>query len=161
MDGLGRDRLTLKEATIPTPRLGEVLVKVAAVALNYRDRLVIENGMGMALAFPFTPGSDLAGTVQATGPGTTRLAVGDRVISTFWPGWIDGAAHGNARMPAYRSSAEATPACSPNTWLFRKSGSCARRPRSTRRRPAPCPAPASPPGSPWSKKESCALARRC
>ncbi len=47
MDGLGRDRLTLKEVPAPQPGPGEVLVKVAAAALNYRDKLVIEGGMGL------------------------------------------------------------------------------------------------------------------
>ncbi len=54
----------------PEPGPGEVLVRVAAVALNYRDRLMIENGMGAALRFPFTPASDMAGTVEATGAGS-------------------------------------------------------------------------------------------
>ncbi|MCW0403806.1 L-threonine 3-dehydrogenase [Xanthomonas sacchari] len=103
MHGFGRDQLALTQAGIPTPQAGEVLVKVSAVALNYRDTLVIEDGMGLSLAFPFTPGSDLAGTVHALGPGATRFAVGERVISTFFPGWIDGAPQGDARVPLYRS----------------------------------------------------------
>ncbi len=103
MDGIGRDRLALRAAPVPVPQAGEVLVKVAAVSLNYRDKLVIEGGMGLPLAFPFTPGSDLAGTVQAVGEGVTRFAAGDRVISTFAPDWIDGAPSGNGRVPPYKS----------------------------------------------------------
>jgi len=103
MDGIGRDRLALKEAAVPEPAAGEVLVKVAAVSLNYRDKLVIDGGMGLPLAFPFTPGSDLAGTVQAVGSGVSRFAPGDRVISTFAPGWIDGAPLGNGRVPPYKT----------------------------------------------------------
>jgi len=103
MDAIGRDRLTLKEAPIPEPEAGEVLVKVGAVSLNYRDKLVIESGMGLPLAFPYTPGSDLAGTVQAVGDGGTRFAAGDRVISTYAPGWIDGAPLGSGRVPPYRT----------------------------------------------------------
>ena len=103
MDGIGRDRLALKEAAVPEPAAGEVLVKVAAVSLNYRDKLVIDGGMGLPLAFPFTPGSDLAGTVQAVGSGVTRFAPGGRVISTFAPGWIDGAPLGNGRVPPYKT----------------------------------------------------------
>ena len=103
MDAIGRDRLTLKEAPIPEPEAGEVLVKVGAVSLNYRDKLVIESGMGLPLAFPYTPGSDLAGTVQAVGDGVTRFAAGDRVISTYAPGWIDGAPLGSGRVPPYRT----------------------------------------------------------
>ncbi|MDQ0395565.1 zinc-dependent alcohol dehydrogenase family protein [Labrys monachus] len=109
MDGLGRDRLALKQAPVPEPATGEVLVRVAAVSLNYRDRLVIERGMGLPLAFPFTPASDLAGTVEAVGPGAKRFAPGDRVISTFAPGWIEGAPLGNARTPPYRTLGGAYP----------------------------------------------------
>lgn len=103
MDAIGRERLTLKKVPIPEPKPGEVLVKVAAVSLNYRDKLMIESGMGMPLAFPFTPASDLAGVVQAVGDGVTRFAPGDRVISTFSPEWIDGPPRGNGRVPPYRT----------------------------------------------------------
>ena len=47
MSALGRTNLVLANAPIPDPKPGEILVKVAAVALNYRDRLAIENGMGL------------------------------------------------------------------------------------------------------------------
>jgi NADPH:quinone reductase-like Zn-dependent oxidoreductase len=86
MDALGRDRLKPKKAPAPSPGPGEALVKVAAVSLNYRDKLMIESGMGLDVAFPFTPASDLAGVAVATGSGVSRLKVGERVISTFAPG---------------------------------------------------------------------------
>jgi NADPH:quinone reductase-like Zn-dependent oxidoreductase len=91
MDAIGRDRLELREVPVPRPKAGEVLVKVNAASLNYRDRLVIDGGMGLPLAFPFTPGSDLSGEVAAVGEGTSRFGIGDRVISNFAPDWIDGA----------------------------------------------------------------------
>lgn len=103
MDQIGRDHLALREVPIPQPQPGEVLVKVAAVALNYRDKLVVESGRGLPLTFPFTPGSDLAGTVVALGAGTRRFAVGDHVLSTFTPDWLDGTRPGDARTPAYRT----------------------------------------------------------
>ncbi|WP_271298898.1 zinc-dependent alcohol dehydrogenase family protein [Sphingomonas sp. CV7422] len=99
MTDYGRANLRLARVPRPEPRAGEVLVKVAAVALNYRDKLVIDNGLGTHLPFPFTPGSDLAGTVVATGAGATRFAVGERVISVFFPGWIDGSYAGSAANP--------------------------------------------------------------
>jgi len=101
IDRLGADRLTLGEAPIPTPGPGEVLVRTRAISLNYRDKLVLETGMGMALNFPFTPVSDLSGEVVAAGEGVDRFAVGDRVISTFIPFWKDGQASGNAAAPGY------------------------------------------------------------
>ncbi len=101
MDGIGRDALRLREVAIPTPGPGEVLIKVAAVSLNHRDKMVIETGRGLPLKFPFTPGSDLAGTVVAVGDSVTRFAVDDQVISVFTPDWIDGARAGDARTPSY------------------------------------------------------------
>ncbi|MCV7135151.1 NAD(P)-dependent alcohol dehydrogenase [Mycobacterium hodleri] len=103
MDAIGRDELTLREVPIPRPGPGEVLVRVAAVALNYRDKMVVETGRDLPLAFPFTPGSDLAGTVVALGDNAARFGDGDRVISTFTPDWVDGLRPGNARTPAYRT----------------------------------------------------------
>ncbi|MFN4120865.1 zinc-dependent alcohol dehydrogenase family protein [Acidovorax sp.] len=78
------------QAPMPRPAPQQILVRTEAVALNYRDLLVARDGMGMPLAFPFTPASDLAGTVVAVGEGVTRWQPGDRVISTFWAGWLDG-----------------------------------------------------------------------
>jgi NADPH:quinone reductase-like Zn-dependent oxidoreductase len=99
MAALGRTNLALVTADVPDPKPGEVLVKVAAVALNYRDRLVIEDGMGLPLAFPFTPATDLAGTVMALGAGVTRFKEGDRVISIFAPTWMEGDPPRNALVP--------------------------------------------------------------
>ena len=103
MDAIGRDRLTLTSAPVPRPQAGEILVKVSAVSLNFRDKLVIETGMGLPLQFPFVPASDMAGVVEAVGSGTTRFRPGDRVMSTFSPGWIDGLNAGTAREPPYKT----------------------------------------------------------
>lgn len=96
IDALGRDRLRMTELQKPEPRAGEVLVRVANVSLNYRDLLVLEGKMGDGRAFPFVPGSDLARTVTACGAGVSRFAVGDRVMTTYVPGWIDGRQLGSA-----------------------------------------------------------------
>ncbi|MFT4182153.1 MAG: NAD(P)-dependent alcohol dehydrogenase [Rhizobium sp.] len=95
--------LHLDETEIPTPARGEVLVRTRAVSLNYRDKLMRESGMGLPIQFPFVPASDMAGIVEAVGDGVSRFAPGDRVISTFSPGWIDGKPLGDARHPPYRS----------------------------------------------------------
>jgi len=92
----GRQHLEQTRFQLPEPGPGQILVEVGAVALNYRDLLMIQDGMGLAVPRPFTPGSDMAGAVLATGPGVRRFAVGDRVISTFWGGWLDGSGHGDA-----------------------------------------------------------------
>lgn len=125
MDAVGRRRLKLAEIPIPTPGPGEILVKVAAASLNYRDKLVIEGSMPLPLAFPFTPGSDLAGTVVALGQGATRFSEGERVISVFAPGWIEGLPLGDARTPPYRTLGGAYPGvlaeyvAFPEDWLVR------------------------------------------
>ncbi len=101
MGGIGRDALQLREVDVPQPGPDEILIKVAAVSLNHRDKMVIETGRGLPLEFPFTPGSDLAGAVVAVGDSVTRFAVDDQVISVFTPDWLDGARAGDARTPSY------------------------------------------------------------
>lgn len=104
LDTVGPDAvLKLAQAETPTPARGEVLVRTTAVSLNYRDKLVMETGMGLSLKFPFVPASDMAGVVEAVGEGVTRFHPGDRVISTFAPGWIDDRPVGSARQPPYRT----------------------------------------------------------
>ena len=97
----GRQNLTLTDADIPQPGPGQVLVRVNAVALNFRDKVIIEGGMGEGMPMPFTPGSDMAGEVADVGEGVTRFRCGDRVISSFNADWIDGRLENNARAPRY------------------------------------------------------------
>jgi NADPH2:quinone reductase len=63
----------------PGPRAGEVLVRVGASALNPIDLYVRAGTVAMAMPRPFVPGCDLAGTVEAVGPGASRFKPGDRV----------------------------------------------------------------------------------
>jgi NADPH:quinone reductase-like Zn-dependent oxidoreductase len=96
----GRINLALGNAPVPSPAASQLVVKVSAVSLNYRDLLLIEDGLGLPTGGnPLVPGSDAAGVVVATGAAVTRFKVGERVISTFIPGWIDGPGLGNAREP--------------------------------------------------------------
>ncbi|OWZ90300.1 alcohol dehydrogenase [Sinorhizobium sp. LM21] len=99
IDALGAENLKITERRVPEPGPGEVLVRTTAVSLNFRDKLVLDNGMGMPLSFPFVPGSDMAGVVEAVGRGVSRFQPGDRVISVFDPTWIDGQKPGTARHP--------------------------------------------------------------
>jgi NADPH:quinone reductase-like Zn-dependent oxidoreductase len=86
-------RLVQREEPMPEPRRGEVLVRVRAVSLNYRDLLILNGDHFATGSGGLIPVSDAAGEVVAAGEGVTRFAEGDRVINTFHPDWIAG------RMP--------------------------------------------------------------
>lgn len=87
----GAERLELAEAPIPVPGKHQLLVKVAAVSLNYRDKLVVAGDLlPERPAMPFVPASDMAGEVVAVGKDVTRYRCGDRVSGNFWTQWIDG-----------------------------------------------------------------------
>lgn len=74
----------------PTPARGEVLVRVQAVSLNYRDVEILEGQYGMPVALPIVPASDAVAEVVETGEGVTRFKVGDRVNTVFMPDWQEG-----------------------------------------------------------------------
>jgi NADPH:quinone reductase-like Zn-dependent oxidoreductase len=76
----GPEVLTLEELPEPTPGPGEVRVKVAAVALNHVDLWVRRGLPHLHHAYPFVLGSDVAGTVEALGPGVRDVEVGSEVI---------------------------------------------------------------------------------
>jgi NADPH:quinone reductase-like Zn-dependent oxidoreductase len=86
----GLSALAQTERPVPAPGPHELLVRIGAVSLNYRDRLVIEGVFIPDLALPFVPASDGAGEVVAVGEGVSRFRVGDRVMGIYIPGWIDG-----------------------------------------------------------------------
>ena len=103
IDRFGREHLRMETVRLAPPGPGQVGVRVRAVALNARDDLMLTDGMGVPVAFPFVPASDLSGVVEAVGPGVTDLTPGDRVISVFLPDWHDGRPAGTGAEPAYRS----------------------------------------------------------
>ncbi|WP_374642332.1 NADPH:quinone oxidoreductase family protein [Tabrizicola sp.] len=70
----------------PTPAEGEVLVRVAAVGLNFADLLMIEGKYQVRVAPPYIPGMEFAGVVEALGPGATGPAIGTRVLGTCTSG---------------------------------------------------------------------------
>lgn len=90
LSSYGRQHLSQVQVSRPVPGVGEVLVAVEAVSLNYRDHLIIENGLDADWRFPLVPGTDLAGRIVELGANVTRFTVGNRVISNDIAGWIDG-----------------------------------------------------------------------
>jgi NADPH:quinone reductase-like Zn-dependent oxidoreductase len=83
----------LKRAERADPKIQarQILVRIKAASLNFRD-LMIARGhyMGGAASVNTIPLSDGSGEVVAIGSGVTRFRVGDRVASTFFRGWADG-----------------------------------------------------------------------
>jgi NADPH:quinone reductase-like Zn-dependent oxidoreductase len=87
----GPDGLKLEEIPDPMPGPGQVLIRLRAAALNYRDLLVVKGAYNPKLRLPFVPLSDGAGEVIALGAGARRFRVGERVVVPFMPGWLEGA----------------------------------------------------------------------
>jgi NADPH:quinone reductase-like Zn-dependent oxidoreductase len=86
----GIDGLTLVDKPVTQPWEGQVLVRLKAATLNYRDFLMIKGGYGSRQKFPLVPLSDGAGVIEAVGSGVREFAVGDRVIGSFFESWLDG-----------------------------------------------------------------------
>lgn len=85
------DNLALRETPAPQPGPREVLVRVHATSLNYRDLGIV---LGLykvpSMPLPLIPMSDGAGEIVAVGSGATRVKIGDRVAGIFHQGWIGG-----------------------------------------------------------------------
>ena len=84
------DALKLGERPVPKPRRGEILVRIKAASLNYRDLAVLVQKYLPTLALPYVPASDAAGEVVEIGEEVTRFKVGDRVMPIYTQGWHDG-----------------------------------------------------------------------
>src|ERR1043165_246470 len=80
----GPEQLEYVEVHRPSPREGEVLVRIEAIGVNFID---VYHRTGLyKLPLPFTPGSEAAGVVEAVGGGVARGRAGDRVAYAMVPG---------------------------------------------------------------------------
>ncbi|MCY3855060.1 MAG: NAD(P)-dependent alcohol dehydrogenase [Rhodospirillales bacterium] len=86
----GIDALALVERPRPEPGPGEILVRVTANAINYRDLSTIRDPLSRGFQLPRIPNSDGAGVVEAVGPGVTTVQPGMAVTTTFFQDWEDG-----------------------------------------------------------------------
>ncbi len=85
------DHLTLTEADVPHPARGQVLVRMHAASLNYRDLMIATGRSARGAPLPdLIPLSDGAGEVFEVGPEVTRVRVGDRVGACFMQSWLGG-----------------------------------------------------------------------
>ncbi|WP_300456762.1 NAD(P)-dependent alcohol dehydrogenase [Accumulibacter sp.] len=90
-DDWGMANLKVADRPLPQPKTGQVLLRMRASSLNYRDLVVPERGYGSFTGtLPLIPVSDGVGEVVEVGPDVSRVAVGDRVCPTFFQGWIAG-----------------------------------------------------------------------
>src|SRR3954469_909015 len=78
------DVLKLNETDKPTFKENEVLIKVMATTVNPLEMKIREGYLQqvMPVTFPYTPGSDISGIVEAVGNKVTRIKVGDKVYAT-------------------------------------------------------------------------------
>jgi NADPH:quinone reductase-like Zn-dependent oxidoreductase len=100
----GIDKLVLADREIPRPGPSEVLVRLTAASLNYRDLMVVRGQYNPRMKLPMIPLSDGAGIVESAGPGVTRFKAGDRVAGIFMQGWIDGPPNREVRETALGGS---------------------------------------------------------
>jgi NADPH:quinone reductase-like Zn-dependent oxidoreductase len=89
-DSFGLEHLAMTERPRPSPGHGEVLIKVRAVSVNYRDLLVVKGLYNPRLPLPRIPFSDGAGEVISVGTGVSRVKPGDRVTGIFAQKWLSG-----------------------------------------------------------------------
>ena len=99
----GTGQLALVDRPKPAPGPGEVLIRVRATSLNYRDILTVRSAIGPSVKPGLIPLSDGAGEVAEVGEGVTRVRLGDRVAGIFTPSWISGRSGGGEALGGGRT----------------------------------------------------------
>lgn len=82
------DDYRIIEVEVPSPAADEVLIKVGVCGMGYVDALVALGGYQVKPPVPFTPGQEIAGTIEAIGVDVSNLAVGDRVMANSFGGGL-------------------------------------------------------------------------
>ena len=88
--GFGLDQLKLVDREEPTAGPGQVVVRMRAASLNYRDLMVVRGQYNPRMPLPRVPLSDGAGEVVEVGPGVVDWKPGDRVAGCFFQDWTAG-----------------------------------------------------------------------
>jgi NADPH:quinone reductase-like Zn-dependent oxidoreductase len=90
----GIDSLKLVERATPQPGATEVLVRIRATSLNYRDLVTVKGGaVTRGIRLPLVPLSDGAGEVVEAGKEARRFKPGERVVASFFQNWLAGSPH--------------------------------------------------------------------
>jgi NADPH:quinone reductase-like Zn-dependent oxidoreductase len=113
-DDFSIEALRMAEKPAPRPRRGEIMVRIKAASLNYRDLAILIDRYLPNLKAPYVPASDCCGEVVAIGDDVTRFKVGDRVIPIYTQGWHDGCRRSSCARSAHW--ARRSTACCRNTW---------------------------------------------
>ncbi len=100
IQSFGIDEVVLADRPEPKPQFGQVVIKVKAASLNYRDLMMVKGVYNPKLRRPLIPLSDGVGEVVEVGTGVTRVTVGDRVAGIFMQKWIDGPIDESKARPA-------------------------------------------------------------
>jgi NADPH2:quinone reductase len=77
----GPQALRLEEVAEPRPGPGDVLIRVTAVGLNFFDTLLLRNQYQVSPPLPFSPGAEVAGTIEDVGINVTDFKLGQRVVA--------------------------------------------------------------------------------
>jgi NADPH:quinone reductase-like Zn-dependent oxidoreductase len=86
----GLDSLMQVDLPDPVPKRDEVVIRMRAASLNYRDLMVVTGTYNPRQPLPLVPFSDGVGEVVAVGPEVTRVKIGDRVCPIFAQAWLEG-----------------------------------------------------------------------
>lgn len=92
LSNFGFENLRLAQRAEPRAHGDQVVVRMHAVSLNFRDLAVVRGHYNPGISLPLVPASDGAGEVVAVGPEVTRFKVGDRVTTMMTRDWISGRA---------------------------------------------------------------------
>lgn len=102
----GPDGLVIAESDVPRPGRGEVLVRMYAASINYRDIMIVSGTYNPRMSLPAVPLSDGAGEVVDVGDGVTMWKSGDRVSPVLVQKWFDGGVSEASRRSAIGGGAE-------------------------------------------------------
>jgi len=96
LHGFGLENLRMtSDLPVPQPGPRELLLRISAVSLNYRDKLVAEGFYNPDVRFPMIQVADAVGEIVETGKDVSRFQKGDRVITLYATKWMDGEPQGD------------------------------------------------------------------